>query len=161
MGVLERGAGRLAVILEQDHVPQPVVFFEIEDPVPVCPEDLFDLLFRQRRQGLFVIGGFDDHLMNTDPVHAVVQAFARALQVAFHSQRWELVRHHSQRPAGRVRCAAVPVGEHFRGSPLFVTRAKWTYFDAANLGRGMMEVVRTPRPLDGDDHPTSRDGVFP
>ena len=57
---------------------------------------------------------FDDHFVRADAVHAVEQAFAFAVEIAFDPERREFVGNYAQRPAGRVFAAAIAaIGENF------------------------------------------------
>ena len=81
----------------------------------IGPQDVLDGALGQRGQRAVVVGRFDDDFVRADAVHAVEQAFAFAVQVAFDAQRRKLVGHDAHAPAGRVRPAAVAaIGQDFR-----------------------------------------------
>src|SRR5437016_5697287 len=40
MGMIQAGAGRLAVIFKKQDEPKALVFFKVQNPIPVAPEDL-------------------------------------------------------------------------------------------------------------------------
>ena len=50
VGMLERGSGGLAVVLEDHDVLEAAILLEIDDAVAPCPEHALDILLRQQRQ---------------------------------------------------------------------------------------------------------------
>ena len=56
--VLERGAGSLAVILEDEDVLEATIFLEIENTVAECPEHVFDTFGRKIGQAGIVVRAF-------------------------------------------------------------------------------------------------------
>src|SRR5882762_2662522 len=102
MGMLKRSASRVAMVLENQDVLEAAVFFQIQNSITVGPEDVLDLLRRKAGEARVVIGGFDNHFMRTDAVHAVEHTVGLAVERALNSEGWELVRNHAHRPAGRI-----------------------------------------------------------
>jgi len=45
MRVARAMPGRLAMILENQDVPEALIVFQVEHAVPECPQDVLDLLF--------------------------------------------------------------------------------------------------------------------
>ena len=107
MRMLERRAGRFAVILENQNVAKSPVVFQVEHAVAEGPQHIFDLLFGHRRERAAMVGRFDDHFVRADAVHAVKQAFAFAVQVSLDAQRGKFIGNHAHLPARRVRAASV------------------------------------------------------
>ena len=54
-----------------------------------------------------MIGRFDDHFVRADAVHAIEQAVALAVEIAFDAERRKFIGDDAKRPAGRVSAAAV------------------------------------------------------
>ena len=74
-----------------------------------------------------MLGSLDNHLVRADAVHAVIQADPFPPQVALHLECGELVGHHTDGPARRIRLAALwTVGQDFFGGQPFLTGAKRT-----------------------------------
>ena len=103
VAVLERRAGRRAVVLEQQDVAEPDVVLQIEHAVAERPQHALDLRLRHRRKPLVVIGRLDDDLVRADAAHPVEHPLALAVERALDAQRRELVGHDAQVPAGAVR----------------------------------------------------------
>src|SRR5882724_10633648 len=99
MGMLERGSSRVAMVLENQDVLEAAVFFQIQNSVAVGPEDILDLFRRKAGEARVVIGGFDNHFMRTDAVHAVEHTVGLAVERALNSEGRELVRNYPHRPA--------------------------------------------------------------
>src|SRR3972149_11426173 len=46
VGVIHAGPRRLAVVFKKEDEPKALVFFKVQHPVPVAPQDLLELLVR-------------------------------------------------------------------------------------------------------------------
>jgi formate/nitrite transporter FocA (FNT family) len=70
-------------------------------------------------------GAFEDDFMGSDTIHAIVNAIAFFLQIAFDLQSGKFVGHHSDPPTWSI-CLGVwfPERINFVGGFIFVTLAK-------------------------------------
>ena len=98
----------IGVVLEDQHVAQPLVAVEVEDPLAVRAQHLVNVLERQVGQVLVVRRSLDHHLVRPDPVHLVVEPLAAPFEGAFDLEGRELVRHHPHHPV-------LPIGRAQRG----------------------------------------------
>ena len=117
MGMLQRSAGGLAVIFENQDVAEALVVFQVEHAVAVRPQNVFDSAFSARlRERRGVIRRFDDHFVRADAIHLVEQAFAFAIEVAFDAQRRKFIRHdaNATSPACLFAAAVAAVHQNFR-----------------------------------------------
>src|SRR6266540_3801756 len=159
MGMLERGPGRLSLILEDHDVLQATILGQIDDSFPIGAENLGQMARWELLDPGVVLGRLDDHLVGADPVDAVVEALPRRLQIAFDPQRWKLVRDHPRPPSRTVRGAASgPQRPHLVGGPRFLAGAERARSRPA-LDRLRDEVRRSPGALSGDDDPPPDDGI--
>ena len=71
MRVLQRGASRCPMVLENDDVAEADVALEIVHAVSPGKEHLFDGRFGHRRERVAVPRCFDDDLVSTNAVHPV------------------------------------------------------------------------------------------
>src|SRR5262249_18522417 len=124
--MFQRGAGSLAVVLEEQDVAQPPVVLQVVDAVTESPENLFDRFFAELGQAQRVLRGLDEDFVRTDSLHLVEQPFAFAFELAFNAEDGELVGYDSQRPAALIGAAAVAIGKNLRGRLPFVARTKGT-----------------------------------
>ena len=97
--MLQRGAGGLAVILEDEDGLEAAILLEIEHALTEGEQDLGDGVGRHRRQGRRVVRALDHHLVSADSRHPVIGPLAARLELALDAQRGELVRDHTVRPA--------------------------------------------------------------
>ena len=91
MRMLERRARGLAVILEEQDVFEARVLLQIDHALAEGQQHIGHLVDREAGQRRLVIGTLDDDLVGADPVHAIEQALARGLQLAFDAQRGNLL----------------------------------------------------------------------
>ena len=70
----EAGTGLRAVILENQQIPEPLVLGEIQNPISIRPQELFDLLWLEVGDSAIVLVGLDYHFVSADSVHQVVEA---------------------------------------------------------------------------------------
>src|SRR5580704_1370509 len=160
MSVLERGAGRLAVILEQQDVAEAAIVLQVEHAIAVGPENLFDRFLAQVRERLHVVRRFDDHFVRAHAVHAIEQAFALAIKATFNSQSRKLIRDNAQRPARRVfSCTVAAVGENFRRRLAFIAGAERTSGSSFDLNAFANEIEGPLPTLGGNDYPAPRDWI--
>src|ERR1700737_1167738 len=117
------------MILEQENIAEAAVASEIEHAIAKGPEQIFDALFGQVGERYLVIRAFDDHFMRADAAHAVIEAFALAVEHSFNAERRKLVRDHAQIP---MPVAVFPIGEDFRRRIGFMAVAE----GAASIGLG-------------------------
>ena len=158
--MLQRGAGRLAVVLEQHDVAEADVFLQVVDAIAERPQHFLDLPLGHLRHGQAVIGALDDHLVRADAVHLVVHAFALAVQLAFDAQRRKLVGHHAHAPSRLVRAAAGAVGQHFGRGLLLVAVAEGAKARGGRRHRLADEIGGAARAVGRDDYPAARDRVL-
>ena len=113
------------MIFEKQNVAEAMVIFEVENPVSIGPKYLFNRSLRHRREGCLVVGSFDNYLVGAHAVHAIEEALALAIQIAFYPQRRKFIGDHSERPPRGILCPAVPaIGENFRRSLPLIPRAE-------------------------------------
>src|ERR1035437_2845559 len=112
MGMLERRARGVAIVLEEDDVAEATVLLEIVDAILERPEDLFDELVGHVAEGRAVVRPFDDDLVGADAVHLVVHALAPAVQLAFDTEDGEFIGHDAHTPTGLVAVPGGAVGQH-------------------------------------------------
>jgi hypothetical protein len=160
MRVLQRRAGRPAMILEQQDVAQAVVLPEVAHALAEGREHSLDFAFGHRRQRLVMIGCLDDDLVRADPVHAVEHPLAFTVEPTLHLQRGELVGNDAQFPSGAIPDAIRSIREHLRRRQVLSTRAKRAVPVALNLVPLQPKVARTLAALRRDDHPAAGDRVF-
>src|SRR2546423_7622424 len=96
--VLERGAGRAAVVIEDQHVLERGIHRVVLIAVDVGPDDLLDLAPRQRRLHRPVIRTTEQDLAGTDRVALPETAFTLLLPVRFQSEVGVEVRDDPDRP---------------------------------------------------------------
>src|SRR5580704_2420496 len=150
------------MILEDQDVAKPFVILQIEHTVAVSPQDIFDRPFRQGSQSGSVIWSFDDHLMRTDTVHLVKEAFALAVEIAFDAECGKFVGHHANGPTRRVRSSVAPaINKNLRRRLGFVTGAERTIL-AIRQGRDALaqKIVGALSALGGNNHPAASNRVF-
>ena len=83
--MLQRRARRFAVVFEDQDVLEPSIFFQVENAIPECPQDIFNSLRGQGGQIGIVIGRFDNDLMRPNPIHTVKHSFRLPVQIAFNA----------------------------------------------------------------------------
>src|SRR5882762_8475560 len=161
VGVLHRRARAFSVILENQHVAEPLVVLQIQHPVAIRPQYILQRALRQRSQRRRVIRRFDDHFMRADSVHLVEQPLALFIEFAFDPQRRKFVWHHSNGPSRSVRTTAVsPVHQHLIRSLPFVPRTEWTIFRILLHHAFAQEIHRPLASLGRNNHPAACNRVF-
>src|ERR1035441_5058304 len=156
--MLQRSAGGIAMVLEEDDVAEAVVLFEIVDAFLEGPEDLFDELFGHAAEGLVVVGSFHNDLVGADAVHLVVHALALAVQLAFDAENGELIGHDAHPPAGLIAIPRGAVGQHLGRCLVFVPVAERAHGGAGRRRRQADKIAGTFGAIRGDDDPSPRDG---
>ena len=127
VGVVQRGAGRSAVVFEHRNVAKPHIALEVCDPITNGAQDSFESYRGQVGQGFLVVGRLDDDFMGPDPVHAVEESDPFPVEGAFDLQGWKLIRNDPNLPARAVGLAAGrPMGENFSRGQSFLARAERT-----------------------------------
>src|SRR5580698_3085277 len=162
MSVVHGSAGSFAMIFEDQNVAEPLVIFEIEHAVAISPEDVFDGPLRERSQSRHVVGRFHNDFMRADAVHLVKEAFAFSVEIAFNTQRWEFVRHHTNRPACCVRAAvAAAVDENLWRRLGLIARAERAILGVWRRRNSLAQkIVWTLSTLGGNNHPAASNRVF-
>src|SRR5688572_24932504 len=112
--MVENAAGCLAVVLEQENVPEPNIAPQVEHAITEGPKDVFHSLCRHFGQRLSVVGCLDQHLVCPNARHLVVDAIGFAPGGAFHTQHWKLTGNYSRSPTGFVRAATRAISEDLR-----------------------------------------------
>jgi hypothetical protein len=102
MRVVQGRAGGPALVLEDQDIAETAVAFEVENAVPVGPEDLFDLAFGQVFEPEGVLRALDDDLVSADAVHPVVDPAPLAIETALDMEDGEFAGDDAHPPAGRV-----------------------------------------------------------
>jgi len=145
--MLERGAGRLAVVLEHEDVGESRILLQIEHALAVREQHVGHRVHREPGERRVVPGRLDDDLVRADAVHPVEEAFARRLELALDPERRILVRHDAIRPPGPVGSAVWrPAGQDLGWRLLLAALAEGTGA-LARANRLGGEVGRTPRTL--------------
>ena len=134
--MLQGSSGGIAMILENQRVAEALVVLQIQHAIAIGPQHFLDGPVRKRGQRALMIGRFDDHFVRAHAVHAVEQAFALAIQVAFDSQRGKFIGDHANGPAGRIRPAAV--ARHRPGLPA----ESWSHC-RSKTGKSPVPLMRT------------------
>src|SRR5580704_9647874 len=160
MSMLERGAGRLAVILEQQDVAEAAIVLQVEHAIAVSPENFLHRFLAQVRERLHVVGRFDDHFVRAHAVHAIEQAFALAIEAPFNSQSRKFIWHNAEGPArGVLSCAVAAVGENFRRRLAFIAGTERTGGGSFDLNAFANKIERALATLGGNDYPAPRDWI--
>src|ERR1019366_4435956 len=157
---LQRSAGGIAMVLEEDDVAEAVVLLEIVDALLEGPEGLFDELFGHVAGGLVVVGPLHDDLVGADAVHLVVHALALAVQRAFDAEDGELIGHDAHPPAWLIAIPRSAVGQHFGRRLVFVPVAERAHGGSGRRRRLPDKIAGTFGAIRGDDDPSPRDGVL-
>ena len=161
MRMLERRAGRRAVVLEDQDVAEPPILLQVGHPLAVRPEHLLDLRLAHRRQRLVVIRRLDDHFVRADAVHPIEQPLAFAIEIALHLQRRKPVRHDAEVPARRVRRAAVlPERPDLGRRHVLVAGTERAVLAGDDAGALEMKIGRPLLAIGGNDHPAAGDGIL-
>src|SRR6202011_4832610 len=117
--MFERRSRRFAVVLEDQDVLEPPVFFQVQYAIAEGPQDVFNALGRKGGQAGGMIGRFDNDLMRADPVHFVEHAFGLTAEIALNPERREFIGYDADCPArsvalwGRATIRSWPVGLNF------------------------------------------------
>src|SRR5438445_335537 len=161
MGVPERGAGGLAVVLEHQDVLEAWVLLEVEHAFAEREEHVRHGVDGERRERGRMDRRLDHDLVGAYTVHPVEEPLARRLELPFDPEHGELVGQDPVGPAGPVRAALLaPTSEDLARGLVLVAFAE----DA--LGPDRLhplgdKIRRPPRALGGDDHPAADDRVLP
>src|SRR3981189_638211 len=125
MRVLERCPGRLAMILENQDVPEALIVFQVEHSVPECPQDVLDLLFRHRRESAPVVGSFYNNFVSANTIHPVKHTFAFPVEITLNPQPGDFFRAPAPLPARCIpRAATARVLSNIVGRLRFVAVTK-------------------------------------
>src|SRR5688572_7810210 len=126
MAVFQRGTGCGSVILEYQNISEPHVLLQINHAITIRPEDVLDPFNWHIGQAILVVRRLDDDFMCADPIHAIVETEALAVEVAFDLECGELVRHNTHGPVRTVGLYWLcPVCHNFSRCQSLLTRAKW------------------------------------
>ena len=121
---------------------------------------MFDGTIGEHRQRVVVIRSLDDHFVRADPVHAIEQAVAFAVEPAFNSQRRKFIWYHPNCPSGRVFAASISaVGNNLRRRLAFVAGTKRTNTFALYFDAFAQKFVRTLTAFRGNNDPSTRNRV--
>jgi len=113
------------MVLENQNVTEPHIFLEIDHAVAIGPQHVLDPLGRHVGQAFLVVGGFDDDFMGPDPIHAIIEAEALAVERAFDLKRGELIRYDTDGPVRVIGFHRLwPIGHNFFRRQSFLPRAK-------------------------------------
>src|SRR5438105_15343119 len=99
MRVLKRRASGLAVVLKNQNVLKAPVFLQVENPVAISPEHIFDPLGRKRSQSRVVIACFDNDFMRADAVHLVKHPLGLAIEITFNSESGKFIGNYAHGPS--------------------------------------------------------------
>ena len=144
-----------AVVLENKDVSESRVFLQIDHAIAIGPQHILDPLRRHVGQAICVVRGLDDDFMCADPIHAIVEAEALAVEVAFDLERRELIRHDTHGPVLAVGLHRLwPVGHDFFRRQSLLSWAKWA--EGCGQRSGALqgnEIVRPSVPFRRNNHP--------
>ena len=79
VGMLQRGACSLTVVLKNHNVFETPVLFQVQDPVTIGPEHILDLTLGEHSERLLMIGGLNDDLVRAEPIHLVIKPLTLAV----------------------------------------------------------------------------------
>jgi hypothetical protein len=158
--MFERGSGRDPLVLKDENIAKALVPSQVDDSLPISPQNLLHPLDGQRRQRLLMERGFDHDLMSPNPIHLIVHSFTLSVQISFNPEGWELVGNDPKAPTGRVGAdSIVAKGQDLRRGLVLVSFAE----RAESSGRPLLldhEIRGSPSPFGSDDHPSSMNGIF-
>src|SRR5713101_4034880 len=158
--MLQRGASRFAVILEDQDVAEALVVLQVEHAVAIRPEDILHGPLGKRGERSGVIRRLDDHLVRPDSVHLVEGPFAFSVQVSFNSQRGIFVRHNADGPPRGIGAAAVAsINQNLRRSLGFAAVTKRASSLPFRHDAFPQEFHRPLSTVRGNDDPAAGDGV--
>ena len=113
--MLQGGSCGIAMIFENERVAKPLIVLQVQHAIAIGPQNVLNRAVRQGGESALVIGGLNDHFVRAHAIHAVKQAIALAVEVAFDAQRGKFIGNYTNGPTGRIRASAVaPVGQNFR-----------------------------------------------
>src|SRR6267142_4544025 len=105
---------------------------------------------------------FNDYFVRADSVHLVEEAFAFAVQFTLDPQCRKFVWNHANAPARRVGATAVaPIHKNLRRRLGFIPNAERTILCIRGDYAFAQKFVRPFSALSRNDHPPTRDRVFP
>ena len=120
--MFERGPRSQSMVLKDEHILETLISSQIDDPLTIGPQDIFNRFERQRGKGPGMLGRFDDHFVGADPVHLVVNPFAFSGQVSFDAKGREFVRDDPKAPARGVwRSSVVSISNDLRRSSVLIS----------------------------------------
>jgi hypothetical protein len=158
--MFERGSGRDPLVLKDENIAKALVPSQVDDSLPVSPQNLLHPLDGQRRQRLLMERGFDHDLMSPNPIHLIVHPFSLSVQVSFNPEGRELVGNDPEAPTGRVGAGSIAAeGQDLRRSLVLVSFAEGT----KSSGRLLLfnyEIRGPPAPFGRNDYPSSMNGIF-
>ena len=148
------------MVLEDQDVLEAPVLLQIDDAVPVRPQNVFNPLLRNAGQGGVVLGRFDDDLVRPNAVHLVEHAFGLPVQASLDSKGRKLIGHHAHRPIrGVARSAVRAIRQHLGRSLAFIAIAERAKA-ALHFHRLAAEVGGTLGAIGRNDYPSSYDWIF-
>jgi len=160
MAVGQGRPGGRPVVLEDEDRLEPAVLRQVDETLPVGPENVLEPLLGQVEQVDVVTLRLDDDLVGPDAVHPVVDPVRGLPQLPLDLQRGKLVGDHAQGPVRIVGLPALPEGEDLGGRHPLAAGAQGAHPLAP--GRGLRgKFLGTLRPLGGDDDPPADDRIFP
>src|SRR5208337_4244926 len=93
------GTGLCAVILENQQIPEALVLGEIQNPISIRPQELFDLLWLEVGNSVIVLLALDYHFVSANSVHQVVEAITSTPHRPLNLERRKLIGHHAYVPS--------------------------------------------------------------
>src|SRR3989338_5827010 len=129
VGMLKRCPCLLPMVLEYKNIFKSLVFSLVYDPVPECPENILNLIWRHIFQCSPVIWGFYNYLMGAYPIHLVKYTFSHLVQPLFYLQGRKLIWNNPQFPSCLILIGTtMTVCKDFRWCFVFIAIAEWTEF---------------------------------
>src|ERR1700758_935836 len=105
--MLQTRSGLGAMVLEDQHVTEPFVMSEIEHPLAIGPQQLFDLMLLEVGKPAIMVGAFYQHLVRADSIHQIVQPVAAPSRRTLDAQCGELVAYRTHSPSRPVRLRTI------------------------------------------------------
>ena len=161
MRMREGGAGRPAVVAEQQQILEALIPIQVAVPLPVHPHRRRHLPRGQRGRVEGVARSFDDDFMGADAAHRLEESIVRRRRRPLDAQGGVLVGDDAHFPARRVgQAAGTPDGRDLRRRPGLLALAERAGGGVIRQWIPRRKVRRPGRPLGGDDHPPAGDGIL-
>jgi hypothetical protein len=161
MSVFERSAGRLAVVLEEEDVPEAPIVLKVEHAIAARPQNLFNGLLGQCGERAHVVGRLNHHFVRPDSIHAIKKTVALPVERPFDSEGGELVGDYAKRPSRRIPAASIStVSENLGWGLAFISRAERAEAASLDLHAFPDKIHGAPGAIRRYDDPAACNRVF-